>query len=270
MNIPVRTLHLVVVFAVSIGSSGCLHERFVPADQLAASQLHAQTLYAENQQLISANAEAAQVMAGLDSERQMLAQQLGQTESQLATSNSRIDNLLKERSELKDRYGNLLRNGDPLLTGSPGSAVPGFEFDPVTGLSRFPEDVLFDLGSAELRPEAMPILKKFASTVQSGSARNLRIVIVGHSDDQNIVRPATAAKHPTNWHLSTDRADSVVVQLSHLGVTEERMAAMGYSKFQPLEASTSESSRRRNRRVELYVVPDAGGLAQWDPAKSLR
>ncbi len=270
MNISTRKLNLVVATAVLMCSSGCLHERFVPADQLAASQLRAQDLYAENQALLSANAQASQVMAGLDAERQMLAQQLGQSESQLATSNARIDNLLTERSQLKDRYGDLLRNGDPLLTGGGGAAIPGFEYDPVTGLSRFPETVLFDLGSAELRPEAIPILKSFASTVQSGAAQNLRIVIVGHSDDQNIVRPATALKHPTNWHLSTDRADSVVVQLARLGVTEERMAAMGYSKFQPLEASTSEPARRRNRRVEMYVVPDVGGLAQWDPARSLR
>ena len=251
--------------------SGCLHEQFVPADQLTASQTRAKELFAENQNLLMANNQANQTIAGLEFERNSLSEHLGQLESQLATSDSRIDNLMAERDELKSRYGNMLNNpGDPLLTLSQGGEIPGFEYDPVTGLSKFPQDILFDLGHAELRPEANPVLKEFVSLVNDGAAAGLKIIIVGHTDDQNIVRPETARKHPTNWHLSTDRANAVVVELARMGVDEERIAAMGYSKFQPLEDSVTDPARQRNRRVELYVVPQAAGLAQWDPIKSLR
>jgi chemotaxis protein MotB len=266
-----KTLICLSLSGLLVTFSGCLHEKFVPAEELASSQVRAKELYAENQNLQMANSHANQTIAGLESERQALAQHLGQVESDLATANSRVDNLMAERSELKDRYGNLLNSpGDPLLTGSPAGEIPGFEYDPLTGLSRFPQSVLFDLGSAELRPEALPVLKEFASTVNSGMAEGLRLIIVGHTDDQRIARSATAAKHPTNWHLSTNRANAVVLELTRLGVTEERMAAMGYSKFQPMEDSTSESSRQRNRRVELYVVPTSSGLAKWDPVQSVR
>ena len=116
----------------------------------------------------------------------------------------------------------------------------------------------------------MPILKEFANVVNSGANSGMRLLIVGHTDDQRIARGATMAKHPTNWHLSTDRADQVILQLRELGVEPSRMAAMGYSRFQPLETSLDEVSRQRNRRVELYIVPESSELTAWDPVRSLR
>jgi len=114
-----------------------------------------------------------------------------------------------------------------------------------------------------------PVLQAFVSAANAALSRGGRILIVGHTDDQPIVRKVTAEKHPTNWHLSTDRADTVIVTLTRLGMSEEQMAAMGYSRFQPLESSTDETARRRNRRVELYIVPESEHLAAWDPARSL-
>lgn len=272
MSIQIQLPCLAAAVAMLVTCSGCVHQqRFVPADQLSASQRRAKDLFAENQNLLSANGQYQQTIGGLEAERQALAEHLGQLDSQLKTADSRIDNLLAERSELKERYERLLKNGqEPMLTGQPGTDAPGFEYDPLTGLNRFPEDVLFELGSAELRPEAIPVLKEFASRVSSGAAAGQRVLIVGHTDDQQIARPSTKAKHATNWHLSTNRANAVVLQLRKLGVPEERMAAMGYSRFQPLEASTSESSRRRNRRVELYLVPSENNVARWDPVGSMQ
>ncbi|MCP4510487.1 MAG: OmpA family protein, partial [Fuerstiella sp.] len=170
-----------------------------------------------------------QTVAGLEQTRQALAQQLAQNNGQLATANSRIDNLLSERSELKDRYVARLADasGDPLMIGGGGSSVAGFNYDPLTGLSKFPDDVLFDLGSAELRAEAISVLKEFAGLVSSGGADGMRVLVVGHTDDQHIaLGGSTAAKHPTNWHLSTDRAGQVIAELEILGISSERMAAM--------------------------------------------
>lgn len=242
-------------------------------DDLSASQLRSQELFAENEQLMAAQQNAQQMVAGIDSERQMLSQQLGQMQNQLATANTRIDNLLAERGQIKDQYTALLTDtsSDPIVANGPAMAatVPGFKYDDLTGLNKFPEDVLFDLGSAELRPEAYPVLKEFANQAMSGSADGLRLLIVGHTDDQLITGGQTAAKHPTNWHLSTDRAGQVILELERLGVPSERIASMGYSKFQPLGTSTDEMTRQRNRRVELYLVPDAANLAIWDPIRSL-
>ncbi len=263
---------LIAMTLLSTAITGCCFPgRNSVNEHLSASQLRSQELFAENEQLLMAQTQQQQMIAGLEQERQMVAQHLGQVEHQLSTANTRIDNLLAERGELKERYAQVLSDttSDGLTTGLPMAEVPGFEFDPLTGLSKFPEDVLFDLGSAEIRPEAFNVLKNFAQQVTSGAADGQRVLIVGHTDDQRIAKGSTYQKHPTNWHLSTDRADQVILELQKLGVTPERMAAMGYSKFQPLEASTDETSRQRNRRVELYIVPASTNMAAWDPVRSL-
>ncbi|MCA9062128.1 MAG: OmpA family protein, partial [Planctomycetaceae bacterium] len=217
----------------SLMSVGCNHNPFVPASQLTAAQNHAREMYSQNQQLLASEQSLQMMLQSSDSDKQLLMQQLNQTESQLATANARIDNLLTERNELKDRMGKALA-GSPMPVGiGTGVPLPGdqFRFDPATGLNKFHKDIMFDLGSDTLRPETNATLSEFVSTVQSGVATGMRILVVGHTDDHQIVRPETRREHPTNWHLSTDRSAAVILALTKLGVASERMAAMGYSEF---------------------------------------
>ncbi len=255
-------------FLAVLTTSGCHHGQH--KKHLVEAQVHARELFAENQRLLAADEQNTQMIQGLDFERQSLMTQLGETQSQLTTANDRINNLVAERTEMTDRFAKAMTD-----TQSDGSgynmtmADEGFEFDPSTGLNKFRSDVLFDLGSDALRPEATPVIKEFAAKVTTGASSGQRIVIVGHTDDQNIVRRETAIKHPTNWHLSTDRADAVILELLKFGVEPERIASMGYSEFHPLEASQADTARQRNRRVELYVVPNDPSVTRWDPASSL-
>jgi chemotaxis protein MotB len=250
-------------------ASGCCHKR--AGDELTNAQLRARDLYAENQQLRQALADASRAAQGFGAENQALHNQLADTQGQMSTLNDRLNNLAQEREGLAQRFsqnpGDALRDSGGM---NPALAGEGFDYDPATGLSRFRTDILFDLGSDAIRPEAEPIIKEFASSVISGAARGQKILIVGHTDDQNIVRPDTAVKHPTNWHLSTDRADAVILKLLQLGVEPDRIAAMGYSEFHPLERGAAETSRQRNRRVELFVVPNDAATAMWDPVGPVR
>lgn len=250
-------------------AGGCCHNR--AGDELTSAQLRARDLYAENQRLQQALAGASQAAQGLSAENQALHNQLADTQGQMSTLNDRLNNLAQEREGLARRIAE--NPGGGLSDGAgmnPNLAGEGFDYDPATGLSRFRTDILFDLGSDAIRPEAEPILREFASSATSGAARGLKILIVGHTDDQNIVRPDTAVKHPTNWHLSTDRADAVILRLLQLGVEPDRIAAMGYSEFHPLENGGSETARQRNRRVELFVVPSDPAAALWDPVGPVR
>ncbi|MEZ6046161.1 MAG: OmpA family protein [Planctomycetaceae bacterium] len=144
-----------------------------------------------------------------------------------------------------------------------------FEFDPHTGVSKFHSDILFDSGSDRLKKDAMPLLSEFAAIMNDGDARNLNILVVGHTDDKNIVRSATKTHHPTNWHLSTNRANSVVLALSQGGVAETRMGAAGYSKYQPVMDNVDDGTRSKNRRVEIFVLAPDAIVAGWDPKHSL-
>jgi len=269
MTRPSIRLLLPLLSLAALTISGCRHGRH--KEHLVKAQTHARDLFAENRRLQAADTQNTMMIQGLDSERQSLTSQWGETQSSLATANERINNLTAERNDMTNRFAKAMTD-----TQSDGSgfnsalAVEGFEYDPATGLSKFRSDILFDLGSDAIRPEATPTIREFASAVKSGSANGLRILIVGHTDDQNIVRAETAIKHPTNWHLSTDRSDAVILELLKQGVEPTRIASMGYSEFQPLEASQADTARQRNRRVELFVVPNDPSVAKWDPATAIR
>lgn len=240
---------------------------------LSASQLRSQELLAESRQAQLAHQESAGLASALHQDRGMLLQTLGQLETQLATANSRVGNLMAERDELKMRYAAVLNdNSGDLFFGATAAAptVPGFVKDDLTGLNKFADNVYFDLGSAELRSEAIPVLQEFAKLATSATADGQRILVVGHTDDQIIRAGTTAMMHPTNWHLSTDRSDQVILELIRLGIPAERIASMGYGEHQPQEASTDDTSRQRNRRVELFLVPESTQFAKWDPVRSLQ
>ena len=142
---------------------------------------------------------------------------------------------------------------------------PQFEFDPHTGVSKFNNDILFASGSSDLRDDGRKLLREFAAIMNDGDARRLNVLIVGHTDDKPISKENTRSHHPTNWNLSTDRADAVVLELAHDGLKEPRLGAAGYSMFQPVADNKDESSRRKNRRVEVFVLAPDAVVAGWDP-----
>ena len=97
---------------------------------------------------------------------------------------------------------------------------------------------------------------------------NVEFTVVGHTDDKPISKPATRSKHPTNWHLSTNRANSVVTTLAGAGLKEGRMGAAGYSMFQPAVPNTDDKARQINRRVEIFVLAPDASVAGWENGTS--
>jgi len=108
--------------------------------------------------------------------------------------------------------------------------------------------VLFDLGSADLRPEGRAILDGM-----SGALAQLPndISIEGHTDDL----PISGGPFPSNWELSTARATTVLrylVDAHHL--PPNRLSAAGYADQRPLVPNDSPEHRSANRRVEVVVL----------------
>ena len=64
---------------------------------------------------------------------------------------------------------------------------PNLNFDPETGVSKCDMDVLFDSGQAELKPAARTMLTELAQVLQLAEAKDLKIMVVGHTDNQRIV-----------------------------------------------------------------------------------
>lgn len=119
----------------------------------------------------------------------------------------------------------------------------------------FPADVLFDSGSAELKPEAMPQIDKLADSLkelQTQIPPDIAWVlrIDGHTD----IKPITNATFASNWELSSARAISVVRYLIDHGIPPNRLVAAGFGEFQPLDPSDSDEALAKNRRIELKLT----------------
>lgn len=107
--------------------------------------------------------------------------------------------------------------------------------------------VPFASGSADLRQEVLPILKKVATFVRRSS--DLAVEILGHTDDI----PISTRAFPSNWELSAARASRVARYLIEQGIAPARISTQGYASFRPLMPNTSAENRAVNRRVEIRL-----------------
>jgi chemotaxis protein MotB len=119
----------------------------------------------------------------------------------------------------------------------------------------FQSEVFFDAGAGVLKPEGQAELDKLTA-VLADIAREIPpdipwiVRVDGHTD----VRPIRTAQFPSNWHLSTARAVSVVEYMASKGLPADRLAATGFGEFQPLELGTTDEAYRRNRRIEFKIT----------------
>jgi chemotaxis protein MotB len=114
--------------------------------------------------------------------------------------------------------------------------------------------VLFPSGQATLTPEGEPVIDRIA-TVLAGLP-HAHILVEGHTDNVPI-SPALQARFPSNWELSTARAAEVVRRLIlKAGIPPERLRVAGRADTEPVAANDTEDGRRRNRRIEIILLPD--------------
>jgi chemotaxis protein MotB len=107
--------------------------------------------------------------------------------------------------------------------------------------------VLFAPGQAILREEPRKLLRALAGVLKAGGHA---LQIEGHTDDTAI----SNVQFPSNWELSAARASSVVRLFAESGVAPQRLAALGYGEYRPLDTNATAAGRARNRRVTLTVL----------------
>lgn len=108
-------------------------------------------------------------------------------------------------------------------------------------------DLLFETGKAELRPEAIQQLQELGGIL--AKYKRDRIRIAGFTD--------SVGGAELNKSLSERRAKSVHDILSVEGVAEDQMRIEGYGEARPVASNDSKQGRSKNRRVELYIdVPE--------------
>jgi outer membrane protein OmpA-like peptidoglycan-associated protein len=144
---------------------------------------------------------------------------------------------------------------------------PNLSFDAETGVSKCDIDVLFDSGQAELRPAARQMLVELAQVLQRSEAKDLKIMVVGHTDNQRIVSVSMRDKYPNNFHLSTARALAVVDVLRGQGLNDQRIGIAGFGSHEPVADNQSAVDRQKNRRVEIFVMPHDVPVVGWGESR---
>lgn len=112
-------------------------------------------------------------------------------------------------------------------------------------LVNLPEGVTFDVGSYTLRAEFRATLDNIAQSMNQYP--DSLIDVYGHTD--------STGSDAYNQTLSENRAQTVANYLGTRGVSASRFRSQGYGETMPVADNTTDEGRRRNRRVEIKIVP---------------
>lgn len=114
----------------------------------------------------------------------------------------------------------------------------------------FVAEVLFDSGKADLKQDSFAKIDK-VSNVLKGTVADLKVGVEGHTDNEPIRRSGWKS----NWHLSAERALSVLSYLVDKGMAPERLSAIAHGEYKPVASNDTKEGRQKNRRVEIVVLP---------------
>jgi outer membrane protein OmpA-like peptidoglycan-associated protein len=124
--------------------------------------------------------------------------------------------------------------------------------DSARGLIVSMPDVLFDTGSANLKPSARERLARVAGILIAYP--DIRVEVDGYTD--------STGSALFNEQLSQQRADSVRSYMNQQGVPPSSITTRGLGQSNPIASNETSTGRQQNRRVELVVSGESIGSTQ--------
>lgn len=113
---------------------------------------------------------------------------------------------------------------------------------------RLKENVLFDVGKADIKPESTAVLNMISGIFNRFSESD--VIVEGHTDNV----PISNFKYPSNWELSTARAVNVLKYFVEVNnMNPNRFTAAGYGEYRPIVSNDSDGNRAKNRRVNIII-----------------
>ncbi|MCL4470928.1 MAG: flagellar motor protein MotD [Sulfuricella sp.] len=102
------------------------------------------------------------------------------------------------------------------------------------------------------------------ASLEAGSIKALKAVGKVLADVPNDIQvegftdttPINTVAFPSNWELSSARASSVVRLFVESGVPPERLVAVGYGEFRPIDSNSTVEGRARNRHVTVMILSE--------------
>lgn len=239
-----------------VSLAGC---QVVPKSQLDAAEAHNRMLSEQKNSLLAENENLKTHSRRLEDQVKQAEEELAALDEQLGDGGRQVAGTRGPSSmpaSLTKRFAQLSRRHE------------GMEFDANTGASKLDTDVLFDSGKAEVRPEANSMLDEFAELLKSPEARELRVMVVGHTDNRRISKRETRERFPDNWHLASARALAVAEYLQGRGVREGQLGMTAFGKHQPIASNHTPAERQLNRRVEIFVTGPNTPIVGWTETNS--
>ena len=124
-------------------------------------------------------------------------------------------------------------------------------------------DILFDSGSSKLSKAGSESIAEVTRILAAIPKRNFQIE--GHTDNV----PIKSRKYPSNWHLASARAMSVLETMLDAGMPPGRVSAASYGEHRPAASNETEEGRLANRRIEIVIVPDLSMLPGFEELEDL-
>jgi chemotaxis protein MotB len=171
---------------------------------------------------------------------------------QVDAAQQAVEQKKKERREnMKSVATDVLKVMEPLVQGGQVKVTESNR-----GISiEINASLLFDTAKAELNKDSISVLTAVAKVLASD---NHQIQVEGHTDNLPIKSPV----FPSNWELSSARASSVIRLFMDNGVSGDRMVAIGYADYRPVDDNATPEGRARNRRVTVMILAENEGGVQ--------
>lgn len=209
--------------------------------QVAASQA---ALEETNRKLAAKIAEAGALAEDIEAMKQALA------DAELRKA--RADAALASFRDLVSRFQSLIDAGTLRVKIVDGRMVV-----------ELATDILFGAGSASVSREGKAALTSVAEVLASIEGREYQVA--GHTDNV----PIATDRFPSNWHLGAARAIAVIGVLQRGGLSPDRVSAASYADYQPVDTNRTSDGKRKNRRIEIVMVPDLSDLPGYDELEKL-
>ena len=208
-------------------------------DQLAAES--SKKIKERDQKIIEIESELEAYKE--DSERKQgdLANRLAQRKAEIAAlkkQQEQIEATMAQYRKLREAFNKMIDAGELEIYHRRGRIMVAL-----------PSSVLFASGKSELSKAGQKAVGQVAQVLAKLEDR--RFLVAGHTDNV----PIRTSRFEDNWALSTARATTVTRDLIENGMNPTTVAAAGYGQFDPIKPNDSKENRRRNRRIEIILMP---------------
>ena len=111
------------------------------------------------------------------------------------------------------------------------------------------ERLLFDVGSHEIKPDGIEVLKHMGVLFKTAPLKEIRVA--GHADKASTSDRSN--RYFEKLALSKARATQTVRVLKENGVDSQSFTVEWYGDIRPIASNETEEGRQMNRRVEIVL-----------------